>query len=123
MKYRHHKYTWEKSLGVARHAWSLVGPLGGVHFTFYDHKDTPSAGLEFHHSPVCDYRRNEAPDHVNCWLIGGPCRHDGSSLYARETLLPMILPMIRNGDHGTIFRFLEGEADQHFQQFTQQEGQ
>lgn len=98
-----------------RHMWQLVGPDGGIHFTANineEYRDT--CGLEFHHAPSSNYRCDEAPDHVNCWLIGGPCRHDGSSLYASETLWPMIKPMLANGDHQTIFRFLEGEYDRHF---------
>lgn len=114
-RFRHHKYTWSRPWGSPRHQWELVGPEGGVHFSVSMTKGyDPSCGLEFHHSTRAKYRRDEAPDHTQCWLIGGPCWHDGTSLYASETLWPMIEPMLRSGDHETIFRILEGEYDDRF---------
>src|SRR3546814_5446238 len=59
---------------------------------------------------------------INCWLIGGRCWHDGTSLYATDTLWPMIEAMLRTGDHETIFRVLEQEADTRFGDHEQGEG-
>lgn len=114
-RFRHHKYTWSNPFGSPRHMWEVVGPKGGIHFTAsltpgYE----PSCGLEFHHSPLARYRCDEAPDHTNCFLIGGPCWHDGTSLYASETIWPAVEPMLRAGDHEAVFRILEREYDRHF---------
>lgn len=118
MKYRHHKYTYTKDFGTPQHRWELVGPLGAVDFhVSLTEGYSPSAGLEFHHSLRCNYRTNEAPDHVKCWLTGGPCWHDGTSLYATETLWPKIEMHLQTHDHDTIFKILEGEASNHFAQF------
>lgn len=114
-RFRHHKYTYSNPFGSPRHQWELVGPEGGIHFHVsltkgYD----PSCGLEFHHAARANYDPDRAPDHIKCPLIGEPCWHDGTSLYASETIWPMIEPMLRSGDHETIFRVLEGEYDRHF---------
>jgi hypothetical protein len=114
-KFRHHKYTYSNPFGSPRHHWELVGPEGGIHFHVsltkgYD----PSCGLEFHHAARAGYRRDEAPDHINCPLIGEPCWHDGTSLYASETIWPMVEPMLRSGDHEAIFRTLEHEYSRRF---------
>lgn len=121
-RFRHHRYSYTNQFGSPRHCWELVGPHGGVHFAVTIVKDyDPSCGLEFHHAARANYRCNEAPDHVKCPLIGEPCWHDGTSLYASETLWPMIEPMLRSGDHETVFRFLEGEYDSHFSYLENQE--
>lgn len=109
-KYRHHKYTWIKQFNSVRHNWEFVGPRGGVNFhVSITDGYGETAGLEFHH-----FSGDGAPDHVNCPLTGGHCWHDGTSLYASETLWPMIKPILQSGDHETIFRFLEQEADRRF---------
>ena len=113
---RHHKYVWTHPFsGSTRHWWELVTVWGGIHFHVSiqdDGKYDPSAGLEFHHvRPI--YSEGDAPDHVNCPLTGGRCWHDGTSLYASETLWPLIEPMLRHGEHAAIFRVLETEAADH----------
>lgn len=115
MKFRHHKYTYCKPFGSAKHMWEIVGPEGGVHFHvgFYGDND-PSCGLEFHHAARAGYRQDEAPDHIKCPLIGEPCWHDGTSLYASESIWPMVEPMLRSGSHDDVFRVLEHEYDRHF---------
>lgn len=111
-RYAHHKYTWSKPFASVRHMWELVGPDGGLHFhVSLTPNYEPSCGLEFHHR---NKTGDEAPSQTNCWLVGGPCWHDGTSLYASETLWPRIEPMLRSGDHETIFRILEEEADDRF---------
>lgn len=115
MKYRHHKYTWVKPWDSVHHRWELVGPLGGLHFHVSIHKDQePSCGLEFHHTEACGWNTGDAPDHISCPLTGGRCWHDGTSLYARETVWPRVEDYLRRGDHEAIFRTLEYEADRHF---------
>lgn len=119
MKFDHHKYTWTKPFGHVRHNWEMVGPEGGVHFhvSVVDGHD-PSAGLEFHHSRIAWARirgEQEAPHHINCPLLGEPCWHDGTSLYAIETVWPIVKAMLAVGNHDGIFRFLEGEYRQRFE--------
>src|ERR1700743_3555732 len=118
MKYRHHKYTWSKPFSSVRHNWEFVGPVGALNFHAsltpnYD----PSCGLEFHHTDRCNYAPERAPDHVDCPLTGGRCWLDGTSLYASEQVWPFVESYLRVGDHDAIFRFLEEEANQHFERY------
>ncbi len=114
MKYRHQKYTWEKPFGSVRHMWQLIGPRGGIHFAIsLTEGYSVSAGLEIHYREPLESDR--APDQNPCWLLGCPCWHDGTSLYASETLWPLIEPMLKHGEHEAIFRVLEGEADRRFE--------
>jgi hypothetical protein len=116
-RFRHHKYTYCKPFMHASHQWELVGPEGGIHFHVSidpDRKYDPTAGLEFHHAARANYDPNRAPDHIKCPLIGEPCWHDGTSLYASETLWPMVEPMLFGGNHEGVFRLLEHEYDRHF---------
>lgn len=115
-KFRHHKYTYSRPFGSPRHMWEILGPEGGVHFTasFYREGEEPSCGLEFHHTRASGYRCDEAPDHTKCFLTGEPCWHDGTSLYASETVWPSVKHMLRDGDHESVFRALEYEYDLRF---------
>lgn len=115
-KFRHHKYTYSRPFGSPRHMWEFLGPEGGIHFTASYYSDTrePSCGLEFHHTRAAKYRCDEAPDHTKCFLTGEPCWHDGTSLYASETIWPMVEPMLLSGDHDAVFRALEYEYSRHF---------
>ena len=51
----------------------------------------------------------------DCPLTGGQCWHDGTSMYARETVWPRAEIYLRNGDHDGIFRMLEREYELHFE--------
>jgi hypothetical protein len=116
-KFRHHKYTWTHPFGGARHHWELVGPSGAIHFhvnIMDDQQYQPTAGLEFHHPAGHPTYAGQAPHHLKCWLTGGACWHDGTSLYAREHVWPMVEGYLRAGDHQAIFRILEREYCQHF---------
>jgi hypothetical protein len=110
MKFANHKYTWSKPFSSVRHEWSLCGPIAAVHFhvsVSAEHGDT--AGLEIHYFEAPEYMADRAPSHIDCAYTGGRCWHDGTSLYAMETLWPMIEPMLRSGDHEIIFHLLEDE--------------
>lgn len=113
MKFAHHKYTWAKPFGSVRHNWELVGPNGGINFHVSIvepiSKYGVTAGLEFH-----QLSGEGAPSHTQCWLTGGRCWHDGTSLYASETLWPQIEPLLKYGDHEAIFKILECEYSNHF---------
>jgi hypothetical protein len=115
VRYAHHKYTWEKPFGSVRHTWELVSERGGIHFhaTIND-KYGSSCGLEIHYRNPPDYLCGHAPSQLNCWLLKCMCWHDGTTLYAEETLWPIFSAMLKKGDHESIFRFLEQEADQRF---------
>jgi hypothetical protein len=80
-----------------RHIWSVVGPAGGVHIwaapspwkpgdRFYG-QEMFYGGIEVH-SRTPMYGDHASQD--ECWLIGGPCWHDGSSLYFSESIEPRL---------------------------------
>jgi len=115
-KYKHHTYTWSRPFREQHHVWELVGPKGALHFhvTMLDEPYGPSAGLEIHHREPPEHMRGEAPNQLKCRLTSGWCWHDGTSLYATETLWPMVKGFLARGDHEAIFRILEGEATRQF---------
>lgn len=125
MKFGHHKYTftmrpWDKpGKGLGQHRWQVVGPEGGVEFTatFFKEHEEPSCGLEFHHGPSAQetFFPGQAPHHLRCHLLEGPCWHEGTSLYASETLWPMVTVWLSNGDHEQVFSLLEHEYGQRFE--------
>lgn len=108
MKFNGHRYEYTSNFGYPHHRWELRSAHGAVHFhVTLVPNHTTTAGLELHRIyPLGD----DAPDHVNCPLTGGRCWHDGTSLYATETLWPVIEPLLREGRHEDIFRLLEHEA-------------
>lgn len=113
MTFKHHKYTYCRPFTSAQHTWELVGPNGAIHFHVsipHNDKYAPCAGLEFHH-----LSGDGAPDHINCPMTGGQCWHDGTSLYATESLWPTIEAMLGRGDHEGVFRLLEREYGRHFE--------
>ncbi len=84
--------------------WILVGPLGAVDFhcanlrwldemrANLDCMDMPrSAGVEYHHraKPTWMQARAGYPSQ-HCWILGGECWHDGTSLWAMEVWLPIL---------------------------------
>lgn len=110
-RYKHHKYTWSKPFGSARHCWEVVGAKGAIHFhaTFFSNYGV-SCGLEIH-----SLIAKGAPDHIDCPLTGGRCWHDGTSLYAQEHLWPVIELYLCKGEHDKIFLMLEREANERFE--------
>lgn len=130
-EFRNHKYEWSQPFTSTSHQWSFRGPLGGVSFSASlmpadsPYNSGPSCGLEFHHSARAAHINgavtSEAPSHAPCWLLGEPCWHDGTSLYASEHCWPYIESYLRTGDHPAIFRFLEGEYRRHFQRSVEDE--
>lgn len=69
----------------------------------WDDRESSYGGVEFHKPPEGD----ELPDHQNCWLLEGPCVHDGSSLYAFETFIPRFWTCAEIGDYKSIWGELE----------------
>jgi len=75
--------------------WCLTGPDGGIHIWA---RVNPSrviswekyyGGVETHYRKQV-YSWQEEPSHAHCWLLDGPCWHDGTSLYFSERLAPML---------------------------------
>lgn len=115
-RFRDRKYEWSKPFTAVRHMWSLRGPQGGIHFhvSIMDDRDyEPSCGLEFHHD-FDPSGGKEAAAHKNCWLTGGKCWHDGTSLYASEGVWPQVKHYLATGAHESVFRVLEYEYNKHF---------
>lgn len=79
-----------------RFVWSLKGPSGGVHVWAQFHENPTSWGEKCYggcevHYPYSPYEHSgNEPHHEKCWLLNGPCWHDGSSLYFSENIQPMV---------------------------------
>lgn len=117
-RFNGHRYEYRVApWGNVTHHWELRGPEGGIHFHAIVSPTSaygPSCGLEVHRCEPADYQKGDAPHHINCPVTGGRCWHDGTSLYATETLWPMFESWLKNGDHPMIFLRLEIEYDNHF---------
>ena len=110
------EYRYAPRFDNPEHIWTCTGSLGAMHFHATDlgeeyegkHGIRFSAGLEIHsRAPLSDTAPNE-----KCWLIGGPCWHDGTSLYAQERVVPYWRQEPDN--HERMFRFLEREYENRF---------
>lgn len=81
---------------VTRHMWTAVGEDGGVHIWAEPHTRDLGWGEKFYggvevHSKTRLYDFGDGkPDHDDCWLLGCPFWHDGSSLYFSERIEPML---------------------------------
>lgn len=114
------EYKYRNQFGCPRHCWTCIGRHGAVHFHVIDHGEDYakkhggrySGGLEFHYRQPPDYMSNDAPSHEKCWLIGGACWHDGSSLYAQECVIPFW--ECDKNNHERMFKFLEREYSEKF---------
>jgi hypothetical protein len=121
MKFRHQKYTYTpQPWGSKSHSWEIVGPKGAVsfHVNFYDDKDDtqPTCGLEFHHVEAGEEFAGQSPHHLNCPLTGGRCWHDGTSLYASESVWPQVKHYLTIGYHDEVFKVLQYEYKQRFEE-------
>jgi hypothetical protein len=115
MKYRN-EYRYSPRFGHPEHIWTCTGAKGAMHFhvtdlgEFYKHGERYTGGLEQHSRQP--FGPDEAPGQEKCWLLGGPCWHDGSSTYAHERLIPFWLSDPH--DHERMFRLLEQEYERRF---------
>ena len=87
--------------GCIRYHLAVIGDAGAVqfHFSVYASEALSESrslfpfwpyqpwGVEIH--TRCGL--GDSPDHENCWLLNAPCKHDGSSLYASEVMMPLFL--------------------------------
>lgn len=118
MKYRC-KYEYSKPWGSPHHVYTVIGALGAMHFHVNDmgaEKEDPwmryGGGLECHYRSAPDYMAEQAPSQDKCWLLCCPCWHDGTSLYASETVIPFWLAA--PNDHERMFQFLIREYEDRF---------
>lgn len=118
MKFSHKKYIYSAPFTFANHWWQIIGPRAALHFHVSidpNDKYPPTCGLEMHHFSPPEYMQDQAPSQLKCDLTGGRCWHDGTSLYASESLWPMIKPLLRAGNHEGVFQLLEGEYINRFE--------
>lgn len=79
-----------------RHVWSVVGAEGGVHIwaQLHDADFQAKYGEQFFGGVECHWPAGDDPaHHPECWLLGKPCRHDGSSLYFSDYIEPVLRGM------------------------------
>jgi hypothetical protein len=111
------RYEATYSFGSWLHRYIVVVRQGAIdfHVTEYDPRkfndQGPSGGLEIHHRSPPYYMADEPPTHDKCAIIGQPCWHDGTSLYASELLIPR---WEVNRDAPSVFAWLVNEAVQRF---------
>ena len=75
-------------------SFAIVGEAGAVELRVWAGEADPglymapvsSLGFEVHERVAATDAR-----HANCWLLNGPCRHDGTSLWASEYWLPNLM--------------------------------
>lgn len=116
MKFRC-KYEYSSLYGRPHHVWTVVGRDGAVHLHVSDlgeqwssqHGQRYSGGLEVHYRHP---QGDEAPSQEKCWLLGGPCWHDGTTMYAEETLIP--LWQRAPHDHERMFGILQDDYAERF---------
>ena len=94
---REFKYEYSAlwSFDSFRHSWTIEGPHGAVDFHFDGDEERiakygPTAGLECHWRQPPAHMADRAPSHRWCHILEAPCWHDGTSLYAKETLYPLV---------------------------------
>lgn len=113
-----YEYTNEYN---ARHLWSVVGRHGAIHLHISDMgkersekycTEQFSGGIEIHYRQPPSYMRNDAPSQDRCWLLQGPCWHDGSSLQVSESWIPRWRASPH--DHERMFTMLKSEYDDIF---------
>ena len=117
------KYTMtEQSWGGWAHVWQLVCRRGAVHFhaTEYDErtrqhtKEKFSGGVEFHYLEAFAPDREERPYHQHCEILKQPCWHDGSSMMATDTFIPLIEHGVDSSVHSSVFARFRKYADDAF---------
>ena len=93
------------------HMWTAVGASGGVHIWAMPQPKSQYMDGDFYggvevHSRTPMY--GDQPAHnENCWLLGCPCWHDGSSLYFSDYIEPMLRG--RNGFSQSTHEYVNSE--------------
>jgi len=111
-----HHYDTEHQM----HVWTVVGEKGALHLwaeksasCYAFNRCGWFGGLEIHRTEPSEYQKNDPPHHEDCWLLCGPCWHDGSSLVFDEVWLPFW--QARPDDHERVLAHLRREADEAFE--------
>jgi hypothetical protein len=90
----HFQYIMALRHGRTNHMWALSNKAGAIHISGWQHEWDGRAewlgGVECHWPSAPEWARNDKPSHDHCWLLEGPCWHDGSSLYFSEQLAPYL---------------------------------
>lgn len=108
------KYTYVNDFGP-EHTWVVVGAKGALHLHIRESHTQgvrTYGGLEIHYRQPPSYMEHDAPSQDNCWALGGPCWHDGSSTYAEERWIP--LWQAAPHDHDGMFQRLKVEYERQF---------
>lgn len=86
------QYRQTLRAGRLNHTWMIKGEHGGIHVDAWVSSDSTGkyppewlGGIE-KHKPCAE----DVADHKQCWVIDGPCQHDGSSLQFREQIAPYL---------------------------------
>jgi hypothetical protein len=90
-------WRYEASVRAGRlsHTWAITGDRGAIHVNAY-YSEHPKLGREWYggieaHSPINQSEYGDGkPSHEHCWLLNGPCWHDGSSLQFSEEIAPSL---------------------------------
>lgn len=76
------------------HIWILSNGGNAIHVSArtseWNHRFEWSGGIECHWSVAPEWVKESEPHHEHCWILGGPCWHDGSSLYFSDNIAPML---------------------------------
>lgn len=86
--------------GRVTHEWSLKNENGGIHVHCWivDYPGPALGPSEWLGGIECHWAKKppsygdwfSSPSHEHCWLLEGPCWHDGSSLYFSERIAPLL---------------------------------
>ena len=86
--------------------FAAIAEQAAVHFwvqpDWDDYSRTFARGLEFHQKP----QAGQEPAHEDCFLLNGPCCHDGS-VSAADALVPIFFKCCETGDYGPIWQEVE----------------
>ena len=77
-----HHIWWIKNADGAVHIWARMSEWNG--------RKEWIGGVECHWPMAQEGWLGGEPSHADCWLIGGHCWHDGTSLYFSEHIAPFL---------------------------------
>ena len=121
------RYTYQIDYGHPRHIWVVIGAKGALHLHISDLREALTqsggprytGGIEMHYRQPPRYLAHTPPSQDQCWILHGPCWHDGSSLQAEERWIPLWLS--NPHDHDGMFRALCASARDQFRKENEDE--
>ena len=100
------------SFNNAKLNWAVIGERGGIQVWCLSHS-IDCGGVEVHsRSALHDWSN---PSHSDCWLTGGACYHDGSSLYYTERVRSRVGWCWDERSFDPLWRFLLVEYKRRFE--------